>query len=27
MHTGIDLRDDYGAPIRATAAGRVVTAE
>jgi murein DD-endopeptidase MepM/ murein hydrolase activator NlpD len=27
MHTGIDLRDDYGAPVRATAAGRVVTAE
>jgi murein DD-endopeptidase MepM/ murein hydrolase activator NlpD len=27
MHTGIDLRDDYGAPVRATAAGKVVTAE
>jgi murein DD-endopeptidase MepM/ murein hydrolase activator NlpD len=27
MHTGIDLRDDYGAPVRATAAGHVVTAE
>jgi murein DD-endopeptidase MepM/ murein hydrolase activator NlpD len=27
MHTGIDLRDDYGAPVRTTAAGRVVTAE
>jgi murein DD-endopeptidase MepM/ murein hydrolase activator NlpD len=27
MHTGIDLREDYGAPVRATAAGRVVTAE
>jgi murein DD-endopeptidase MepM/ murein hydrolase activator NlpD len=27
MHTGIDLRDDYGAAVRATAAGRVVTAE
>jgi murein DD-endopeptidase MepM/ murein hydrolase activator NlpD len=27
MHTGIDLCDDYGAPVRATAAGRVVTAE
>ncbi|MBV8849950.1 MAG: M23 family metallopeptidase [Methylobacteriaceae bacterium] len=27
MHSGIDLRDDYGAPVRATAAGRVVTAE
>jgi murein DD-endopeptidase MepM/ murein hydrolase activator NlpD len=27
MHTGIDLRDDYGAPVRATAAGRVVAAE
>ena len=27
MHTGIDLRDDYGAPVRATASGRVVTAE
>jgi murein DD-endopeptidase MepM/ murein hydrolase activator NlpD len=27
MHTGIDLRDDYGAPVRATAGGRVVTAE
>ena len=27
MHTGIDLRDDHGAPVRATAAGQVVTAE
>jgi murein DD-endopeptidase MepM/ murein hydrolase activator NlpD len=27
MHAGIDLRDDYGAPVRATAAGHVVTAE
>jgi murein DD-endopeptidase MepM/ murein hydrolase activator NlpD len=27
MHTGIDLRDDYGAPVRATAGGRIVTAE
>jgi murein DD-endopeptidase MepM/ murein hydrolase activator NlpD len=27
MHTGIDLREDYGAPVRATAGGRVVTAE
>ncbi len=27
MHTGIDFRDDYGAPVRATAAGVVVTAE
>ena len=27
MHTGVDLRDDYGAAVRATAAGRVVTAE
>jgi murein DD-endopeptidase MepM/ murein hydrolase activator NlpD len=27
MHTGVDLRDDYGAPVRATAAGRIVTAE
>ena len=27
MHTGIDLRDDYGAPVRSTAVGRVVTAE
>jgi murein DD-endopeptidase MepM/ murein hydrolase activator NlpD len=27
MHTGIDLREDYGAPVRATAAGRVITAE
>jgi murein DD-endopeptidase MepM/ murein hydrolase activator NlpD len=27
MHTGIDLRDDYGAPVRVTATGRVVTAE
>jgi murein DD-endopeptidase MepM/ murein hydrolase activator NlpD len=26
MHTGIDLRDEYGAPVRATAAGRIVTA-
>ncbi len=26
LHTGIDLRDEYGAPVRATAAGRVVTA-
>jgi murein DD-endopeptidase MepM/ murein hydrolase activator NlpD len=27
MHTGIDLREDYGVPVRATAAGRVVSAE
>jgi murein DD-endopeptidase MepM/ murein hydrolase activator NlpD len=27
MHTGIDFRDDYGAPVRATAGGRVITAE
>jgi murein DD-endopeptidase MepM/ murein hydrolase activator NlpD len=27
MHTGIDFRDDYGAAVRATAAGVVVTAE
>jgi murein DD-endopeptidase MepM/ murein hydrolase activator NlpD len=27
MHTGIDFRDDYGAPVRVTAAGVVVTAE
>jgi len=27
MHTGIDLRDEFGAPVRATAAGHVVTAE
>jgi murein DD-endopeptidase MepM/ murein hydrolase activator NlpD len=27
MHTGIDLRDDYGAPVRTTAAGHVVAAE
>ena len=26
MHTGIDFRDDHGAPIRATAAGKVVSA-
>lgn len=26
MHAGIDFRDEYGAPIRATAAGKVVTA-
>ncbi len=26
LHTGIDLLDDYGAPVRATAAGTVVTA-
>ncbi|GAC1333320.1 MAG: M23 family metallopeptidase [Beijerinckiaceae bacterium] len=26
MHTGIDLRDDYGSPVRSTAAGQVVTA-
>jgi murein DD-endopeptidase MepM/ murein hydrolase activator NlpD len=26
LHTGIDLRDDYGAPVRATAAGIVVFA-
>jgi murein DD-endopeptidase MepM/ murein hydrolase activator NlpD len=26
LHTGIDLRDEYGAPVRATAAGRIVTA-
>jgi murein DD-endopeptidase MepM/ murein hydrolase activator NlpD len=27
MHTGIDLREDYGTPVRATAAGHVATAE
>lgn len=26
LHTGVDLRDDYGAPVRATAAGVVVFA-
>lgn len=26
LHTGIDLRDDYGAPVRATAGGTVVAA-
>lgn len=26
LHTGIDLRDDYGAPVRATAAGVVIAA-
>lgn len=26
LHTGVDLRDDYGAPVRTTAAGVVVTA-
>ncbi len=27
MHTGVDFRDEYGAPVRATAPGTVVTAE
>ncbi|MCP8940280.1 M23 family metallopeptidase [Alsobacter sp. SYSU M60028] len=27
MHTGLDLRDDWGAPVRATAPGRVTAAE
>ena len=27
MHTGVDFRGDHGAPIRATAPGKVVTAE
>jgi murein DD-endopeptidase MepM/ murein hydrolase activator NlpD len=26
LHSGVDLRDEYGAPVRATAAGKVVTA-
>jgi len=26
LHTGVDLRDDYGSPVRATAGGVVVTA-
>jgi murein DD-endopeptidase MepM/ murein hydrolase activator NlpD len=26
LHTGVDLRDEYGSPVRATAAGVVVTA-
>ncbi|MBI1868578.1 MAG: M23 family metallopeptidase [Methylocystis sp.] len=26
LHTGVDLREDYGAPVRATAAGAVVAA-
>ena len=26
MHSGIDFREDYGSPIRATAGGRVITA-
>lgn len=26
MHAGLDFRDEYGAPVKATAAGRVVTA-
>lgn len=26
LHTGVDLRDDYGAPVRATAAGAIVAA-
>ena len=27
LHTGVDLRDDYGAPVRATAAGTVIFAK
>jgi murein DD-endopeptidase MepM/ murein hydrolase activator NlpD len=27
MHTGLDFRDEWGAPVRVTAAGKVVTAE
>ena len=27
LHTGLDFRDEYGAPVRATAPGKVVTAE
>jgi murein DD-endopeptidase MepM/ murein hydrolase activator NlpD len=27
LHTGIDFKDEYGAPVRATAPGRVITAE
>ncbi len=27
MHTGIDFRDEWGAPVRATAPGRVTAAE
>lgn len=27
MHTGLDFRDEWGAPVRATAPGKVVTAE
>ena len=26
MHSGIDFREEYGAPVHATAAGKVVTA-
>jgi murein DD-endopeptidase MepM/ murein hydrolase activator NlpD len=27
LHTGIDFRDDYGSPVRATAPGKVIAAE